>query len=505
MLNQYLSFKTSHNKKLSLMAIFMASSILLFGTGCAHNATSEKLLDVELLAKQKISLQSSITQIESATNEFNLKLAALKQQLTLAKHDNKKEYKRLAEKYQLADKSIKNSKKFVRALQKIVKAKAMLQNSKNNQEMQDLLDGFKYTKRYTDALTSNFDSIDDYLDLFLKTANSQVKWQNFKLHYQIDNTVKAEIKGFDREAYAENSLYNSDISEAVAYLKEAEQHFTQALSCCQQKVKQIEALWQQDKIENDRDKNKSAKRKAKLKRLLGKFVDIPSGQFIMGAPKGSYEKRPMHPVKIRAFKLQEHELTWQQYTPCVASGACEMPDDKGFGKGNRPVLNVSWQDATQYIYWLNRQGIGSYRLPTEAEWEYAAKAGTSTKYSWGDTIDCSKARYGYYQKVCGRQKSTDPVKSFSPNPWGLYDMNGNVWELVNDCWNDNYHDAPRYGRSRLRDRFNQYSSQCKHRIIRGGAWYSDAQEVSSADRGHSGYQDRFDAGFRLVLDIGSSY
>jgi len=179
---------------------------------------------------------------------------------------------------------------------------------------------------------------------------------------------------------------------------------------------------------------------------------IPAGTFMMGC--GS-EDEPCSDeewvdkskgikqlqVTVESFYLAETEATWSLYQQCIEDDGCPNNDsdggDNGWGKGNRPVIEVSWNDVTQkFIPWLNRKTKKNYRLPTEVEWAYAARAGTTTKYSWGNNIECSKARYGYVSGECGKQLSTDPVKSFQPNAFGLYDMHGNVWEYVQDCWGE---------------------------------------------------------------------
>ncbi|MCG8392804.1 MAG: formylglycine-generating enzyme family protein, partial [Pseudomonadales bacterium] len=200
---------------------------------------------------------------------------------------------------------------------------------------------------------------------------------------------------------------------------------------------------------------------AEKARLVGKLVSIPG----------------------RNFRMQEHEVTWSQYQPCIDARAC--PDnsrsggDNGWGKGTRPVIAVNWNDVQAYIKWLKRQTGQKFRLPTEAEWEYAARAGSTTKYSWGDSISCSQARYGRRPGgECSNSKDgTVPVKSFAPNRWGLYDMHGNVWEWTQNCW----------------------EGDCSKRVLRGGSWDDTPDFVRSAFR--LGYSARSRAvGFRLVQD-----
>ena len=151
---------------------------------------------------------------------------------------------------------------------------------------------------------------------------------------------------------------------------------------------------------------------------------------------GMIDEKPVHTVTVSAFRLGKYEVTVGQFRRFVAAmgGGGNSPYDRGWGRGNRPVINVNWDDIQGYIDWLNAKTGVTFRLPTEAEWEYAARAGSTTQYSWGNSIGSNRANCD----GCGSRwdnKQTAPVGSFSPNAWGLYDMHGNVWEWVEDCWN----------------------------------------------------------------------
>ena len=139
-------------------------------------------------------------------------------------------------------------------------------------------------------------------------------------------------------------------------------------------------------------------------------------------------------------------------------------DDEGWGRGRHPVINVSWDNAKEYVTWLSAQTGAQYRLPSEAEWEYAARAGTTTRYSWGDENGVNRANCG---ELCGDPWTvTAPVGSFAPNPFGLYDMHGNVHEWVEDCWNESYQGAPSNGGAWLQ-------GSCGSRVFRGGAFFME--------------------------------
>ena len=183
------------------------------------------------------------------------------------------------------------------------------------------------------------------------------------------------------------------------------------------------------------------------------MVVIPAGRFVMGSPASeqgrSDDEGPQHEVHIaRPFAVGRFQVTFDEWDACVAAGGCKhRPKDEGWGRGKRPVINVSWEEAQAYVAWLSKKTGQQYRLLSEAEWEYAARAGTTTRYPWGDDPGVNRANFD----GSGSQwssKQTAPVGSFEPNAFGLHDMIGNVLEWVQDCWNDGYKGAPADGSAR---------------------------------------------------------
>ena len=235
-----------------------------------------------------------------------------------------------------------------------------------------------------------------------------------------------------------------------------------------------------------------------VRELEIEMVSIPAGAFRMGdmTGEGFDSEAPVHDVMIAAFKLGKYEVTFAQWDACVAAGGCGgyVPDDAGWGRGNRPVMNVSWDDAHGFIKWLNAEAGADYRLPTEAEWEYAARAGSSSRYNRGDDIGHNQANcYGCGSRWDGDR--TAPVGSFSASAWGLHDMHGNVWEWVQDCWHDNYTGAPGDGSAWT------VGSDCGLRVVRSGSWGIIPRYLRSAARGGDTHSTRYDAqGFRLAQD-----
>jgi formylglycine-generating enzyme required for sulfatase activity len=227
------------------------------------------------------------------------------------------------------------------------------------------------------------------------------------------------------------------------------------------------------------------------------MVVVPAGSFVMGSP-GEEEGRdadegPQHRVTFdRPFAVGKYEVTFAQWEACVAAGGCDgyRPDDVGWGRDGRPVVNLAWEDAKAYVAWLRARTGAPYRLLTEAEWEYAARAGTTTRFWWGDEITPENANYG---KSVGM---TRPVGSYPANPWGLHDMNGNVWEWVEDCWHASYDGAPDDGRART-------DGNCDRRGVRGGSWYDEPKFLRAAIRVSlpTGERDSAGGGFRVARSL----
>jgi formylglycine-generating enzyme required for sulfatase activity len=233
------------------------------------------------------------------------------------------------------------------------------------------------------------------------------------------------------------------------------------------------------------------------------MVVVPAGHFMMGSPPGELYRgdEDLHRVTIATpFALGAHEVTFAEWDACLADGGCggSNADDQGWGRGNRPVIGVSWHDAEAYVAWLNRKTGKTYRLPSEAEWEYAARAGTITPFAVGATITTAQANYdgstGYGTGPKGLNRGkTVPVGSFPANAFGLYDMHGNVWEWMEDCWSDGYTSATPVNGAPYRD------ASCKGHAMRGGSWEDYPGDLRAAARVGSGSDEQSWAdGFRVA-------
>jgi formylglycine-generating enzyme required for sulfatase activity len=210
------------------------------------------------------------------------------------------------------------------------------------------------------------------------------------------------------------------------------------------------------------------------------MIIVPAGEFWMGSradEKGHQDtESPRHKVVIaKAFAVSRFEVTFAEWDACFYLGGCSyLPGDQGWGRGRQPVVNVSWDDVQKYVSWIARRTGKPYRLLSEAEWEYAARAGSDTAYSWGDEIGRGNANC----ESCGSKwdnRQTAPVGSFTANAFGLHDMHGNVWEWVQDCFRHNYDGAPTDG-------LPNEVGDCSTRVIRGGSWSTGPQTLRAADR-----------------------
>jgi formylglycine-generating enzyme required for sulfatase activity len=235
--------------------------------------------------------------------------------------------------------------------------------------------------------------------------------------------------------------------------------------------------------------------------LQPEMVEVQAESFMMGSPDTDREaveqEFPQHSVKFqKPFFIGKYEVTFDEYEVFARLTHRYVPDHGGVGRGRQPVINVSWGDAVAYAEWLSQRTGKPYRLPTEAEWEYAARAGKESVYWWGDELGKNHANCA----GCGSQwdnKQAAPVGSFQPNPWGLYDTAGNVWEWVQDCWHRNYNGAPEEDGSKAWEE----GGDCNLRVIRGGSWGDGPGGARSAARSMLEPVTRsYALGFRLAQD-----
>jgi formylglycine-generating enzyme required for sulfatase activity len=224
------------------------------------------------------------------------------------------------------------------------------------------------------------------------------------------------------------------------------------------------------------------------------LVLIPPGAFNMGSTEMFPFEGPVHQVTIhKAFYIGQREVTIDEWGACVGDGGCSYtPPRQGGTSGSLPVTNLDWSDAQKYVAWLKQKTGKAYRLPSESEWEYAARAGTRTTYPWGDKMEPNRANCS----GCNDPKNSGvvPTGSFPANGFNLFDMSGNAAEWVEDCWNDSYKAAPTDGSAWTKP-------QCQERVLRGGSFNNDPRYLRSASRFKYDFDVRYYTnGFRVVRE-----
>ena len=229
------------------------------------------------------------------------------------------------------------------------------------------------------------------------------------------------------------------------------------------------------------------------------MVAVPPGEYAMGSSSsdrkllgGEYETElPSRSVTVRRFAVGVHEVTFSQWDACYREEGCShKPLDNGWGRGNRPVIDVSWNDAKQYVQWLSKKTEKTYRLLSESEWEYVARAGTKDPFHTGSTISTRQANFG------NSQRRTIEVGRLANNRYGLHDVHGNVWEWVQDCWHGNYRGAPNDGSAWTQ------GGDCGKRVYRGGSWKDGSNYARSAYRWGADIRQRAgNIGFRVARDL----
>ena len=331
----------------------------------------------------------------------------------------------------------------------------------------------------------------------------------------LDSVIGRYVTKFD------GSLRDKEFDKADEYMSRIRGVWVDApvLSSLEERLsasRQAEKRRRQEQEAERLTAEEAEKRRRQEQRVGRKFRDcaqcpemvvVPSGSFTMGSPnseKGRDDNEgPRHRVRINyRFAVGVYEVTFAEWDACVSAGGCEgyVPDDAGWGRGNRPVINVSWEDAQSYVRWLSKRTGKSYRLLSESEWEYVSRAGTTTPFHFGSTISTGQANYdGNYTYGGGRKglyrEKTVSVGSFSANVWGLYDVHGNVWEWVEDCWNASYTGAPADGSA-------WESGNCSVRVLRGGSWFNVPRGLRSADRDGSTSGTRNSSiGFRIARTL----
>jgi formylglycine-generating enzyme required for sulfatase activity len=321
----------------------------------------------------------------------------------------------------------------------------------------------------------------------MKNAQQQVK--ALDADRAVETSLRISAWQRFQQAFTEDNPYSMDDNTMLSEASQRIQALQQAARREQQQATQLASLASTS--------GGALSSSGKACDVCPEMVLIPAGSFRMGdlGGGGDGDEKPVHRADIKAFALGKTEVTFFEYDAFARATNTALPaDKKGWGRGSRPVINVSWDDAKAYISWLSKKAGQSYRLPTEAEWEYAARAGTTTKYPWGDDVGRNNANCD----GCGSQwddKSTAPAGSFSANAFGLHDMHGNVHEWIEDCYKDSYSGASSTGVA-------HQNSACSLRVLRGGSWGYGASYLRSAYRYwyHPSWRSH-NFGFRVAQDL----
>jgi formylglycine-generating enzyme required for sulfatase activity len=230
------------------------------------------------------------------------------------------------------------------------------------------------------------------------------------------------------------------------------------------------------------------------------MVVVPAGEFMMGSPATEAGhapwEGPQHKVTIaRPFAVSKFDVTFADWDACASVQGCTAAPDRNFAQDTQPVTDINWNDAQEYVAWLSKMTGQSYRLLTDAEWEFAYRAGTTSAYYWGNDIGKGNVSCSGCGSVAGGRSGTFPVGSFKPNAFGLYDMAGNVWQWVQDCYHGDYNGAPTDGSEWT-------GGDCTKHVTRGGTANQGAQSMRAATRGGDGVQIRyFNLGFRIARTL----
>ena len=376
------------------------------------------------------------------------------------------------------------------------KYQAVLEMEPGHKEASAGLDSVigRYVTKFDGSLRDKaFDKADEYM------SRIRGVWADAPVLSGLEGRLSAAREAERRREEAERRrreaerarLAAEEAKRRQAEQRRQEQEAERAKLAAEEAEKRRQAEQRRQEQEAERAKlaaEEAEKRRRQEQRVGGKFRDcsecpemvvVPSGSFMMGSPgveKGrDDDEGPRHRVRIDyRLAVGVYEVTFAEWDACVSAGGCGgyRPDDRGWGRGNRPVINVSWEDAQSYVRWLSNKTGKSYRLLSESEWEYVARAGTTTRYNWGNEIGHNRANCD----GCGSRwdnEKTAPVGAFSANAWGLHDVHGNVWEWVEDCWNDSYTGAPADGSA-------WESGDCSERVLRGGSWFYVPRNLRAA-------------------------
>ena len=477
--------------------------VVLVSSGALNNLDSLLPESAEVVAAKK----AKVAKLQGEINTYKQRLDNGRRQLSSDLRDasrNKSSDEKNLENWQtLTDNYIFNGSQITDLEGDLSMGESLLRDDGFEQAeviLTKVRDGYK-------NLWEQFNAAEELFVAKQSMEKAESRWEKRKKSYGFTDPAQVKIAK-QNESKAESKQRQGDFGESLVLIKIAKLNWDEVYKSVMSDVETIDKRRKEDKrIANKKAADKAAtqrklarikKREKLLKKALPEMVTISSGSYRMGTDaKFEFTSRPVHSVNVKRFKLSKTEATIGQWQACVEDGACSRVDySHGIDESEYPVT-FKFRDKDQinnkYIPWLNKISGRKFRLPTESEWEFAARAGTTAEFYWGNKPDCRKAR-AYFRNACDRLKDTVVVASFSPNKNGLYDMIGNVSEIVKDCWNPSFKGAPVDGSAWL-------TGNCSARVIKGGS-YSSAFLFSISNRSDfiDGINYGPSVGFRLAED-----
>lgn len=524
---------------ITLTLLFEAWLIGLFDAPAANNTTHTQTPIVSPLQEEIDQLLADITTLQTTLDSHQTELAG---HIAKSNAANLKRWQILTNDYLIAGSQLNQ------AQQDLQTAKEHLSDGYLEQAHVTLR-GVKVNYEY---LVDEFEAAGKVYPAEKQASLANRKWFQHKQYYSLKDTeYVASAKASEQSAQAME--LSADFSLAESYWLLAEQLWTLSYDSTQDRASQIDnwLVRQKEKqqkaeearqaelarqaaiqreqelaaaeakrladlaeaqrlaqIEAEKRKQEEIKNQRLVTLAVGRMIDIPAGSFRMGCEGEEClpEELPARDVRIQSFRMGEAEVTFEQWDACVELGGCTYkPKDDGWGRGTRPVIRVSFEDiVNEFLPTLNKYSGRTFRLPTEAEWEYAARAGATTQFAWGDELEDDQANCAKCSSTDDFKRTTE-IKQFIPNGFGLYDIHGNVWEWTQDCWKPSYEGASSSGQAYLgaqdKDELWIYN-ECQKRVLRGGSWDFSRSFQTLGRRNWNPVDTRSNSyGFRLVEDI----
>ena len=475
----------------ALVAILGIGSIAASGSFNLDGLKSLMPMSKEEIAAQKASLAKIQGEIKVLKQRLESSRRSLDSDLRDAERNNSKKLAALQSWQQLTEDGIFAGAKLTELEGDLSMAETLMRD----EAFEQARPVFERVRTGYAGLLHAFDAAGELEAAEQSFNRAEGEWQKLKKDYSLADPASV-VAAIEAKAQAQQQQRRGDFPAGLNSWQQGTEQWRAAQASVAEEVARIDSERKAHAAAVAKRKREAERaRIAQLvKQATPSMVRIPGGSFSMGSNSGDSDQQPVRRVTVKPFAMSKYEVTFAQYDAFATATGRAKPGDRGWGRGNRPVIDVSWEDATAYARWLSKQVGQKFRLPSEAEWEYAARAGTTSEYSWGDDIGRSRANCS----DCGSRwdnEQTAPVGSFAANPFGLHDMHGNVWEWTLDCYQNSYAGAPA-------DSSAQTGGNCLSRVMRGGAFSDKPVYLRSARRWRENPSYGFDNhGFRLVQDL----